>query len=190
MKRFDTIWARRLNLFALFLLLVMSAAPSAAQQTLGVYVANQGGCVRASVPSPGNYVDQPCKWTDCTPSVAGWSAKNGRATPKTADLEPADRATPQMAAFGGYLFAGPRTHGRPRFPKKAWQDALDAAEIEDFRFHDLRHTAASYLAMSGATLPELAGFYRRHGFDADVGGVTLMRSAHAGGGRAATEGVT
>ena len=42
MKRFGTIWARPLNLFALFFLLVMSAAPSAAQQTIGVYVGNQG----------------------------------------------------------------------------------------------------------------------------------------------------
>ena len=42
MKRSDTAWARSLTLFALFLLLLSSAAPSAAQQTLGVYVANQG----------------------------------------------------------------------------------------------------------------------------------------------------
>lgn len=42
MRRFDTTWARSLTLFALFLLLLSSAAPSAAQQTLGVYIANQG----------------------------------------------------------------------------------------------------------------------------------------------------
>jgi integrase len=28
--------------------------------------------------------------------------------------------------------------------------------LSDLRFHDLRHTAASYLAMSGATLAEIA----------------------------------
>jgi integrase len=38
----------------------------------------------------------------------------------------------------------------------AWYAALKEAKVKDFRFHDLRHTAASYLAMSGATVPELA----------------------------------
>ena len=46
--------------------------------------------------------------------------------------------------------------GRARFPQWPWTVALREAELEDFRFHDLRHTAASYLAMSGATLAELA----------------------------------
>jgi integrase len=48
------------------------------------------------------------------------------------------------------------TKGRATFPRGAWDRALEAAEIPDFRFHDLRHTAASYLAMSGATLAEIA----------------------------------
>ncbi len=38
----------------------------------------------------------------------------------------------------------------------AWRLARDAASLHDFRFHDLRHSAASYLAMSGASLMDIA----------------------------------
>jgi integrase len=38
----------------------------------------------------------------------------------------------------------------------AWEAARQRAKLPDFRFHDLRHTAASYLAMSGATMLELS----------------------------------
>ncbi len=53
------------------------------------------------------------------------------------------------------VFSGrnPRT---PIFIRKPWMEAVETAELEDFRFHDLRHTAASYLAMSGASLAEIA----------------------------------
>lgn len=39
--------------------------------------------------------------------------------------------------------------------RNAFTKALTQAEIKGFRFHDLRHAAASYLAMSGATQGEL-----------------------------------
>jgi len=45
---------------------------------------------------------------------------------------------------------------RPKSIRAAWDSAIAKAAIQDFRFHDLRHTAASYLAMSGASPSELA----------------------------------
>ena len=42
----------------------------------------------------------------------------------------------------------------------AFRRACDDAKIVDFRFHDLRHTAASWLRMAGAdihTVPQLLG---------------------------------
>ena len=40
--------------------------------------------------------------------------------------------------------------------RSVWERAIREAEIEDFKFHDLRHTAASFLAMNGATPSEIA----------------------------------
>ncbi|SNX61207.1 Site-specific recombinase XerD [Nitrosomonas ureae] len=50
----------------------------------------------------------------------------------------------------------------PQKPQKAmdlrtpWETAVKKAELKDFHFHDLRHSAASYLAMNGASLAEIA----------------------------------
>lgn len=51
----------------------------------------------------------------------------------------------------------PRADGRrPIDIRHAWARALKEADVKDFRFHDLRHSAASYLAMTGASLAEIA----------------------------------
>lgn len=45
---------------------------------------------------------------------------------------------------------------RPKTLRISWENALFDAGIKDFRWHDLRHSTASYLAMNGATLQEIA----------------------------------
>jgi len=40
--------------------------------------------------------------------------------------------------------------------RQPWEQAIKKSKLQNFRFHDLRHSAASYLAMSGASLAELA----------------------------------
>lgn len=45
---------------------------------------------------------------------------------------------------------------KPVYFRAAWEAALKTAEIDNFHFHDLRHTCASYLAMNGASLAEIA----------------------------------
>jgi integrase len=53
------------------------------------------------------------------------------------------------------VFPGHNIH-KPTDLRAPWEAALKAAEIADFRWHDLRHSTVSYLAMSGASLAEIA----------------------------------
>jgi integrase len=56
-----------------------------------------------------------------------------------------------------FVFPGrtDRTKDKPIDFDKAWREAIDFSGVTDFRFHDLRHTAASYLAMNGAGIREI-----------------------------------
>lgn len=54
------------------------------------------------------------------------------------------------------LFPSKNDSTKPLSIQSIFQRAVNNAGIEDFRFHDLRHSAASYLAMNGASLAEIA----------------------------------
>jgi len=41
---------------------------------------------------------------------------------------------------------------KPKSFEKAWDNALEESGIKDFKYHDLRHTSASYMVMAGVTL--------------------------------------
>jgi integrase len=55
-----------------------------------------------------------------------------------------------------HLLFPDETGKKPIDLRRAWDKAIKEAGIEDFRFHDLRHSAASYLAMDGASLAAIA----------------------------------
>lgn len=59
-----------------------------------------------------------------------------------------------------FVFPSPKTNRRLNQIKTSFRKAVDKAGLEDFRFHDLRHTAASRMAAAGAdpfTLMKILG---------------------------------
>ncbi len=54
------------------------------------------------------------------------------------------------------LFPSNKSPTTPIDLRKPFKTALKKAEVDDFHWHDLRHCTASYLAMNGASLAEIA----------------------------------
>jgi integrase len=54
------------------------------------------------------------------------------------------------------LFPSPYDVKKPTDIRSAWETAIKKSGIQNFRFHDLRHTTASHLAMSGKGLHDIA----------------------------------
>lgn len=72
-------------------------------------------------------------------------------------LELAKELYQERALHTELLFPSRRhSKTKPIELQKLWEEALTASKIKDFRFHDLRHSAASYLAMNGASISEIA----------------------------------
>ncbi len=79
-----------------------------------LYVANNGGIVRATVLDPLNYDDFDTHWIEVTPVAAAYGNHPSLETDKTAELEPADKAVPAMVPFGGRLFVARNTDDGPQ----------------------------------------------------------------------------
>ena len=54
------------------------------------------------------------------------------------------------------LFASKMNPNKQLSIDSIWKEIIKKSKIINFRFHDLRHSAASYLAMNGASIPEIA----------------------------------
>jgi|RhiMetdeSRZDD1v2_1073273.scaffolds.fasta_scaffold102227_3 integrase len=54
-----------------------------------------------------------------------------------------------------FVFPSPSDCMKPYSINDAWKYAVKRARLVNFRFHDLRHSCASYLAMNGASLLEI-----------------------------------
>jgi|TARA_B110000881_G_scaffold216312_1_gene231698 integrase len=55
-----------------------------------------------------------------------------------------------------FVFPSPVKHNRPNDFGRTWKTTLRNAKISDFRWHDLRHTSASYMVMAGISLRTVA----------------------------------
>ncbi|MBI5273069.1 MAG: site-specific integrase [Chlamydiia bacterium] len=56
----------------------------------------------------------------------------------------------------GFIFPSPTDPNQPVCIRSAWELAVERAGLQDFRFHDIRHTTASYLTMDGTSTREVA----------------------------------
>ena len=64
----------------------------------------------------------------------------------------------QRESDSEFVFASAKRgfEGQPKSFQREWLALLKASKIDNFRFHDLRHSCASYLAMNGSTLTDIA----------------------------------
>jgi integrase len=115
------------------------------------------------------------RWADFDLSAGTWTKPGATTKQKTEHVVPLSAPARQLLAArehsGDFVFPGVR--GGHRFGLKSnWRRILQTAKISGLRIHDLRHSFASQLASSGASLP-LIGSLLGH-----ANPVTTHRYAH------------
>jgi integrase len=77
---------------------------------------------------------------------------------KTTPLLPkvVDELLKHQGPINQYIFYSERVPTQPFCFEHRWREALKESKVKDFHFHDLRHSCASYLVQSHATLVEVA----------------------------------
>ena len=134
------------------------------------------------------------KWEDIdysTKIITLEKTKNGerRMLPLTEAVDKILKNCRQIDIVSGLIFKPTSTTNRSGVVdiRNAFMKALQKAKISNFRFHDLRHAAASYLAMNGATQGELMAILghktptmtRRYAHYSQKHVATLMERMHA-----------
>ena len=80
---------------------------------------------------------------------------NNRAARIVSKIRTISKAVPAHPQDQGFLFLNPKTKKPYKSFHAPWDDARNAAGLENVRIHDLRHTFASILINAGATLYEV-----------------------------------
>lgn len=92
------------------------------------------------------------KWTDIKDGyiqLLETKSGNSRNIPTSTTLLKALKSIPKVSE---YVFINPKTNKPYTDIKKSWHKVLDKANIENFRFHDLRHTVATRMVEKGIDL--------------------------------------
>jgi len=93
-------------------------------------------------------------------TVINTKSARDRMVPINARARAEFEALRSLPKLNEYVFRSPRTGGRLKWIKRAWGAACREAGLAGFRFHDLRHTAATRMGDTGAdpfTIAEILG---------------------------------
>ncbi|HTL35228.1 MAG TPA: CARDB domain-containing protein [Kofleriaceae bacterium] len=163
-----------------------------------VYAMNKNAWVRATGTAPSPYpslcLPLLCApdWTDITPSASAYGAKTSRSTAKGGQLEPVDRAVPQVALFGTRFFVARNTTVGPQLwacsPSAGKCDSNDWALVAPNSTGDTQLTQFNDTSLTSITMLVATPSYLYVGFDS-ASGVQVFRTANpAATTRAAFEG--